>query len=38
LRWAVVVPGDGDISPAVATLLKELSQRGIAICHLGSDS
>jgi hypothetical protein len=38
LRWAVVVPGDGDISPAVATLLKELSERGIAVCHIGSDS
>ncbi|HYP12694.1 MAG TPA: hypothetical protein VEQ63_02125, partial [Bryobacteraceae bacterium] len=27
LKWAVVVPGDGDIIPAVATLLKELSER-----------
>jgi hypothetical protein len=31
LQWAVVVPGDGDISPAVAKLLDELSERGIAI-------
>ena len=38
LRWAVVVPGDGDILPAVATLLKELSERGIVICHSSSDS
>jgi hypothetical protein len=38
LRWAVVVPGDGDISPAVMTLLSELSTRGVTICHLGSDS
>jgi hypothetical protein len=31
LSWAVVVPGDGEITPAVAELLKELSARGIAI-------
>lgn len=31
LRWAVIVPGDGEISPAVAVLLGELSARGIAI-------
>jgi len=31
LEWAVVVPGDGEISPAVAKLLEELSARGIAI-------
>ncbi len=31
LKWAVVVPGDGTISPAVAALLEELSARGIAI-------
>ena len=31
LEWAVVVPGDGEITPAVAQLLKELSARGIAI-------
>lgn len=38
LRWAVVVPGDGDISPAVATLLNELSTRGVTICHSSSDN
>ena len=38
LRWAVVVPGDSDISPAVATLLNELSARGVTIRHSGSDS
>lgn len=38
LKWAVVVPGDGDISPAVATLLKELSKRGVTIYHSDSDS
>ena len=31
LAWAVVVPGDGEVTPAVAQLLKELSARGIAI-------
>jgi hypothetical protein len=31
LAWAVVVPGDGGITPAVAQLLAELSARGIAI-------
>jgi hypothetical protein len=31
LRWAVSVPGDGEISPAVAQLLAELSARGIRI-------
>lgn len=38
LRWAVVVPGDGDISPAVATLLEELAERGITIWHSDSVS
>ena len=31
LRWAVVVPGDTDTSPAVKTLLDELSARGVTI-------
>ena len=31
LAWAVVVPGDGVISPAVAQLLSELSARGVTI-------
>ncbi len=31
LEWAVVVPGDGEISPAVTQLLDELSARGITI-------
>ena len=38
LTWAVVVPGDGEISPAVAQLLDELSLRGIAIHNSGLDS
>lgn len=31
LAWAVIVPGDGEVTPAVAQLLKEVSARGIAI-------
>ena len=31
LEWAVVVPGDGEVSPGVRQLLEELSVRGIAI-------
>jgi hypothetical protein len=31
LEWAVVVPGDREPSPGVASLLAELSARGIAI-------
>ncbi|HXP78819.1 MAG TPA: hypothetical protein VN976_02850 [Verrucomicrobiae bacterium] len=31
LEWAVVVPGDGEVTPAVAQLLQELSARGITI-------
>ena len=31
LEWAVVVPGHGETSPAVTTLLDELSARGITI-------
>ena len=31
LEWAVVIPGDGEISPAVTQLLDELSARGITI-------
>jgi hypothetical protein len=31
LEWAVVVPGDRDISPAVSQLLTELSARSIAV-------
>ncbi len=29
LEWAVVVPGESDISPAVAQLLAEMLARGI---------
>ena len=31
LEWAVLVPGDGDITPAVAQLLAELAARGVVI-------
>ena len=31
LEWAVVVPGDGEITPGVVQLLGELSARGIVI-------
>ena len=31
LKWAVVVRGDSEMSPAVASLLEELSARGIII-------
>jgi hypothetical protein len=31
LQWAVVVPGDGEVSAAVSELLAELSARGITI-------
>jgi len=31
LEWAMVTPGDGDISPAVTQLLDELSARGIIV-------
>jgi len=31
LEWAIVVPGDAATSPAVATLLDELSARGVLV-------
>jgi hypothetical protein len=31
LAWAVVVPGDGEVTSGVAQLLKEMSVRGITI-------
>jgi hypothetical protein len=31
LRWAAMVPGEGETSPAVIQLLGELSARGIVI-------
>jgi hypothetical protein len=38
LEWAVVVPGYGEVTPAVAQLLEELSARGITIHNYQSDS
>ena len=35
LEWAVVIPGDGEVTPAVAQLLKELSARGITVHKSG---
>jgi hypothetical protein len=35
LEWAVVVPGDGEVTPAVAQLLEELLARGITIHNSG---
>jgi hypothetical protein len=34
LEWAVVVPGDGEISAAVSELLGEVAARGIQICWI----
>ena len=34
LEWAVVVPGERGVSPGVAQLLEELSNRGVAIRRL----
>jgi hypothetical protein len=31
LEWAIVLPGDGEPSPAVKQLLDELSARGVTI-------
>jgi len=31
LEWAVLVPGDGNITPAVAQLLAQLAARGVVI-------
>jgi len=35
LEWAVVVPGDGERTPSVSTLLEELQARGITIQNFG---
>ncbi len=37
LKWAVVVPGNGEISPGVTQLIAELSARGISIHEAASD-
>jgi hypothetical protein len=37
LEWAVTVTGEGEITPAVAQLLDELSARGIEIHNSGTD-
>jgi hypothetical protein len=35
LEWAIVVPGEGEMNPAVAQLLDELRARGIRIHSAG---
>jgi hypothetical protein len=37
LEWAIVVPGDGEISSGVAQLLGELSARGIRISNFQNE-
>ena len=34
LEWAVIVPGEREVSPGVAQLLEELSARGVIIQRL----
>jgi hypothetical protein len=38
LEWAVIVPGDGELSSPVAQLLEELEARGIRIRNSGIDN
>ncbi len=38
LEWAVVVPGESEISAAVTALLEELSARGIPIHRISADT
>ena len=38
LQWAVFVPDTGEISPAVAQLLDELSARGVAIHNSNTEA
>ena len=37
LEWAVIVPGDGEMTPGVAQLLDELLERGVAIQDANRD-
>jgi hypothetical protein len=37
LEWAVVVPGEGEISRPVAQLLEELAARGITVRNSGAE-
>ena len=38
LEWAVMVPGEGEISAAVGQLLRELEARGVVIHYCGADA
>ena len=35
LEWAIVTPGDGEISSGVAALLDELAARGVPVDRIG---
>jgi hypothetical protein len=37
LAWAIIVPGEDAISPAVGVLLGELSARGVVLLNSGVD-
>ena len=38
LDWAVIVPGESEVSPGVALLLTELSARGVSIRRLPTNA
>ena len=38
LQWAVIVPAESEISPAVGELLSELSGRGVTIHDAGTST
>ena len=38
LEWAVIVPGDQKMSPAILELLTELADRGVAIHRYVNDA
>ncbi len=38
LAWAVILPGDREISMGVVQLLEELSARGVPVCRLDTGS
>ena len=37
LEWAVIVPGESQLSPAVSQLLGELSARGVTVQKLSAE-
>jgi hypothetical protein len=38
LQWAIKVKGDGEVTPAVATLLAELAERSILVRDAGQQN